>query len=76
MRNFDGTEPEYFDAPIEFEHSGYAGTQEEVSAKAKRNIALLLKEYGRKPQDVYKLYQLGKSYYMKQDYERAYEFFD
>ena len=76
LRNFDGTEPEYFDAPIKFEHSGYAGTQEEVSAKAKRNIALLLKECGRKPQDVYILYQLGKSYYMKQDYERAYEFFD
>lgn len=72
----DGSEYDMYNIPMTFEHLGYEGTPEQVSAKAERNIRLLLKEYSRKPEDTYILYQLGKSYYMNRDYEKAYVYFN
>ena len=56
-------------------HYGYDGSPEQIAAKAERNIRLLeldLAENGEKP---YTLYQLGKSWYMCNDYEKAVEYF-
>jgi len=72
----DGSRYEVYDLPAEFVHSGYDGDTEQLERKADRNIALLLREYNDNPDDAYILYQLGKSYYMKNDYENAYKYFD
>lgn len=62
--------------PIHFDHMGYDGSEEAVNRKANRNIELLQKMYGENPDDPYIIYQLGKSFYMKKDYEAAFEWFD
>lgn len=59
--------------PISVDHSGYTGNEVRES-KAQRNISLLLKELELK-EDPYILYQLGKSYYMISDYEKAKSYF-
>ncbi len=64
-----------FDAPVEIFHAGYSGTEEERKKKAMRNAALLEIEYNKNPNDLYIIYQLGKSYYMYGDYERASYYF-
>lgn len=72
----DRNQYEVYDLPVEFMHSGYDGDAEQLERKADRNIELLLREYNDNPDDAYILYQLGKSYYMKNDYENAYKYFD
>ena len=72
----DGSRYEVYDLPVEFIHSGYDGDAGQLERKADRNIALLLREYNDNPDDAYILYHLGKSYYMKNDYENAYKYFD
>lgn len=68
-------------APVVIEHTGYDLTKEERRKKADRNIALLkreleqLKVEDEQEQAPYLLYQLGKSYYMTEDYVNACEFF-
>lgn len=57
--------------PITVEHSGYIGTLEELTAKADRNIELLLKELANSPLDPYLHFQLGQSYNLMQDKEKA-----
>jgi hypothetical protein len=72
----DKTDGLYEKVPVRIGHSGYEGTPEEKKKKAARNIELLLldlKEYG---DDPYTLYQLGKSYFMQQEYEKAAEYFE
>lgn len=72
----DKSPEQYADVPIRIGHSGYDGTEEERIEKAARNIKLLLmdlEEYGDEP---YTLYQLGKSYYMQKDYEKACMYFE
>ncbi len=64
-----------YELPASFDHSGYDGTSEQIKEKADRNIELLMNEYADNPEDTYILYQLGKSFYMKQDYQKSYEFF-
>src|SRR5574344_682102 len=54
-------------------HYGYNGA--DLITKCQRNISLLLEDYSLYPTDAYILYQLGKSYYMLQDYENAYRYF-
>ena len=57
-------------------HDGYAGTKEDVTNKALRNISLInacILDEGENP---YMLYQLGKSYYMIGDYEKSAQCFD
>ena len=63
------------DVDVTVRHYGYNGSPEQIAAKAERNIRLLeldLAENGEKP---YTLYQLGKSWYMCNDYEKAVEYF-
>lgn len=57
--------------PITVEHSGYIGTPEELKTKAERNIELLLKMLSNTPEDPYLHFQLGQSYNMMQDKEKA-----
>lgn len=72
----NGLQTTLTDVPITIGHSGYIGTDEEKRAKAARNIHLLeldLEEYGKDP---YILYQLGKSYFMQKDYDKAAVYFE
>lgn len=61
--------------PIEMSHSGYEGNLEVRRKKTKRNIELLLLSREKHPDDPYLIYQLGKSYYMQEDYQQAAEYF-
>lgn len=64
-----------YDAPIQIHHGGYEGDLEVRRKKTERNINLLQQELADKGEDPYILYQLGKSYYMQEDYQKAYESF-
>lgn len=57
-------------------HDGYGGTEEERKKKAERNIRLLIEAQREEPEDPYLQYQLGKGYYMAENYEKAAEWFD
>lgn len=61
---------------VVIDHSGYDGTVETRRKKAKRNIELLLQEFETNPDDTYILYQLGKGYYMAEDYPQAVRYFE
>lgn len=65
-----------FMTTIEADHYSYSGTLEKLSAKALRNIELLKKELDTNPHDPYILFQLGQSYYMMDDFETAYYYYD
>jgi len=64
-----------YSIPIIVNHSGYDGKLELRRKKTERNINLLLKELRDKGDDPYILYQLGKAYYMQEDYSAACEAF-
>jgi len=68
---------EYFtyNLPIFIEHSGYDGDIEFLKIKTQRNIELLNKDLEENGEDPYTLYQMGKSYYMQQNYGYACEYF-
>lgn len=57
-------------------HDGYRLNPEEMKHKVERNIKLLQKELDNHPAEPYLLYQLGKSYYMEKEYDKAIEAFD
>lgn len=61
--------------PLTVLHSGYEGDMQVRKRKTDRNISLLKIAQERNPDDPYILYQLGKSYYMEEDYGKACEFF-
>lgn len=63
-------EKEYimYNAPVTLLHRGYDGDLETRRKKAERNISLLMKELEINGEDPYILYQLGKSYYMQENY--------
>ena len=70
---------------IVISHSGYDLTPEEKKQKAMRNLTLLKKELAdleqaddavKKEQQPYVLYQIGKSYFLMEDYENACIYFD
>lgn len=65
-----------FTFPLFITHTGYCGTEEEITAKADRNINMLKAELERTPDDPYLYYQLGESYMLRNDYENAYQYFD
>lgn len=65
-----------FKVPLTLLHVGYDGSEEEMRAKALRNIALLEKELKIKGEDAYIYYQLGQSCVRLKDYEKAYEWFN
>lgn len=57
--------------PLTVRHYGYEGDLETRRRKTDRNITLLKKALEKDPEDAYILYQLGKSYYMAEDYQTA-----
>lgn len=78
----DGTEYKTYQAPVIIRHTGYDLAEEARKQKAERNIQLLLQELARlqaedgEPEQLpYILYQLGKSYYMSEDYAAACDYF-
>lgn len=66
----------YYDIPIELCHEGYDGDIETRSKKTERNLALLKGQLASNPDDPYILYQIGKSYFMQEDYAKACEWFE
>lgn len=65
-----------YSAPITVLHVGYDGSEAEMHAKSKRNIALLEKELKTQGPDPYLYFQLGQSYRRLHDYEQAVRCFD
>lgn len=66
---------ETYDCPIIIEHDGYLGDEQMLKDKAYRNIKLLEQEL-QKENNPYVLYQLGKSYYMIQKFDKACYYFE
>jgi glycosyltransferase involved in cell wall biosynthesis len=60
---------------IEVDHIGYLDEVISSTNKLERNINLLLKSIKNNPKDAYLHYQIGKSYYKKKDFQKAYESF-
>lgn len=65
------TEKEFYEIPITILHSGYDGNLETRKKKALRNICLLQEALNTLPENPYLLYQIGRSYYMMEEYEDA-----
>lgn len=65
-----------YNIPITMEHFGYEEDEIKRKGKTKRNIELLESELESKGNDPYILYQLGKSYYMDNNYEMADKYFN
>lgn len=65
-----------YDIPLRVNHSGYDGNLEIRRKKTERNISLLKKELDERGDDPYILYQLGKAFYMQEDYLAACGVFD
>lgn len=72
---FDRNEYFTYNAPLTIDHVGYDGELEFRKKKTQRNIELLEKDLAENREDPYILYQLGKSYYMQQDYEKSCAYF-
>lgn len=70
VRENEGVCQKQYNTGIVMTHAGYDGP-EIIREKAKRNIELLEKEYKKDNTNTYILYQLGKSYYVQNDYENA-----
>ena len=66
---------ETYNIPLKLRHSGYDGDLLTRRKKTERNIDLLKKAMEISPDDPYLMYQLGKSYYMEEDYTNACELF-
>ncbi|WP_252120278.1 glycosyltransferase [Symbiopectobacterium purcellii] len=64
-----------FTTPLALMHSGYTNEVLANKNKIARNISLLQGAIDKTREDAYLHYQLGKSYYLGKDYERAAESF-
>ena len=73
---FDNSNPVFFEAPLHINHTGYVGDITAREKKADRNISILKDMLKDSPSDTYLLYQLGKSFYYKEDYENAAKSFE
>lgn len=73
--NINGSELIVKDTLLKVKHIGYTKEVVEKKDKTGRNIELLLKMIKENGNDPYIYYQLGKSYYMKKDYNKAVEYF-
>lgn len=65
-----------YEAPIEVLHVGYDVSDAQMHEKARRNIALLEKEIETCDSEPYLYYQLGQSYRLLRQYEKALSCFD
>lgn len=68
-------EYETYPIPLCFKHLGYEGSEEQIKAKAVRNIEMLKKVLDKNGNDPYILYQLGKGYYLNGDNKNAVYYF-
>ena len=66
---------ETYNLPIVINHSGYQNAEIIKKNKTERNIKLLKEELSVVGEDPYIFYQLGKSYYMDENYKRAEGYF-
>ncbi len=66
----------YFMVSLDVDHFAYAASKELLQKKSLRNIALLEKELEADNHNPYTLFQLGQSYYMLEDYEKAQKYYD
>jgi glycosyltransferase involved in cell wall biosynthesis len=71
----DGSNCNMRSVGIEVDHIGYLDEVISSTNKLERNINLLLKSIKNNPKDAYLHYQIGKSYYKKKDFQKAYESF-
>ena len=71
----DGSQYSMVPVEIEVEHIGYLDEVIGTTNKLERNINLLQKSINNNPTDAYLHYQIGKSYYKKRDFQKAYESF-
>ena len=65
-----GGNPSYRNTVLELYHEGYANSVI-LQQKAQRNIHLLEASLKTSPEDPYLYYQLGQSYFVLEDYEKA-----
>lgn len=71
VRAINGTDFMRIAIPLMVDHCGYNGTAEDLEKKAERNNELLLKMLEENPDDPYLYFQLGQSYNMLRDDEKA-----
>lgn len=71
VRAIDGTPFARVAIPLTVDHCGYTGSFEALCKKAERNNELLLKMLEENPHDPYLYFQLGQSYNMLHDDEKA-----
>lgn len=71
-RPYKNIDFDYVKFPLTVKHVGYNLEENALKEKAYRNINLLLKENN----DPYVLFQIGQSYYMIHEYEKAVEYFE
>ena len=70
----DGKKSTHFETPFELYHEGYADSVT-LQKKSQRNIELLKKELETTPDDPYLYFQLGQSYFVINEYKKAYPIF-
>ena len=71
VRAIDGNPFKRVAIPLTVDHCGYNGTAEELQKKAERNNELLLKMLKENPEDPYLYFQIGQSFNMLHDDEKA-----
>lgn len=59
---------------IQIDHIGYDLSDEDIRAKAERNLSYLLKEYKQNPSS-YNAYQIGNTYQILNDEQKAYDYY-
>ena len=76
VRPIDGRESYHrVELPLQVEHFGYDGDEENLRRKAMRNNELLFQMLEREPDNPYLYFQIGQSYNMMHDVEKACEYY-
>lgn len=71
VRAIGGSDFERVALPLTVDHCGYNGSMEDLRKKAERNNELLFKMLEENPDDPYLYFQIGQSYNMLRDDEKA-----
>lgn len=71
VRAMDGSDFTRVAIPVLVDHCGYSGTFEDLCKKAERNNELLLQMLEENPDDPYLYFQIGQSYNLMRDDEKA-----
>ena len=71
VRAIDGSDFDRVALPLIVDHCGYNGSIEDLRKKAERNNELLFKMLEENPDDPYLYFQIGQSYNMLRDDEKA-----